>query len=157
VPSVQGMKRLAPLLVGIWLVPAVALAQFFESIPSSRRTWDDFHCGFKTDRDNVVRKNRGFACSVSFSDDHILLTDDHPVIDVEVSIAKSSIKRVWTASAGRHADSLVFITHEKDGRLVNNSIGTLHFSRYYWLWNTLNFWLAGSLEATPPTESPQPE
>ena len=80
-PSVQDMKRLAPLLVGIWLVPAVALAQYFESIPSSRRTWDDFHCGFKTDRDNVVRKNRGFACSVSFSDDHILLTDDHPVID----------------------------------------------------------------------------
>ena len=151
------MKRLAPLLVGIWLVPAIALAQYFESIPSSRRTWDEFHCGYRTNHDTVKRRNRGFACSVNFADDHILLTDDHPVIDEEVTIAKSSIKRVWTTTAGRNYDLLVFVTHDSDGTLVNTSIGTGHVSRYFWLWNTLNFWLAGSLDASTATESPQPE
>ena len=50
-----------------------------------------------------------------------------------------------------------FVTHDTDGTLVNTSIGTGHVSRYFWLWNTLNFWLAESLDASPITESPQPE
>jgi len=42
-----------------------------------------------------------------------------------------------------------FVTHDTDGTLVNTSIGTGHVSRY--------FWLAESLDASPITESPQPE
>ena len=118
---------------------SAAVANEFQSMLSERLTWDDFHCGYKTYKDNYQRHNRGPECSVSFDDGKIILISKSSSLE----IPKKLVKTVWRVNVG--TDFLTFISYKADELTKVVSIGTTHGSRHAWLYNALNFWLAGAL------------
>ena len=133
------MKRLLLLVPLLMSLQSAAVANDFQSTISERRSWDDFHCGYKTYKDNYQRHNRGTGCSIRFEDSKIILVSETSSLE----IPKELIKRVWEINVG--TDALTFIAYQTEGVSRVVSIGTSHASRYGWLNNSLHFWLVNAL------------
>ena len=133
------MKRLLLVVPLLMSLQSAAVANDFQSTLSERRSWDDFHCGYKTYKDNYQRHNRGPECSVSFDEGKIFLHGESSSLE----IPKELVKAVWRVNVG--TDFLTFISYKADDLTKVVSIGTTHGSRHAWLYNTLNFWLTGAI------------
>ena len=133
------MKRLLLLVPLLMSLQSAAVANEFQSTLSERRSWDDFHCGFKTYKDNYQHYNRGPACNIRFDESRVILIGKNS----RLAIDKELITKVWRLNVG--TDFLTFISYKDDESTKVVSIGTTHPGRHGWLHNTLNVWLVNAL------------
>ena len=76
------MKQLLLLVPLLMSLQSVAVANEFQSTLSERRSWNDFHCGYKTYKDNYQRHNRGVECSIGFEEAKVILIGKSSILEI---------------------------------------------------------------------------